>query len=382
MKNYLVLRKTLVISALLAVTPPVFAADTYTQVTEIFPPDPATNQFFGFAAAISDNLAVVGAPFTSEGAAYVYLKTDGGWVFQQKLEASDGPGQLGFNQFGWSVAIAGDTIAVAAPRRVADGKTGAVYVFKRAEGETNWTEQAIVTSPTIRPFAVSVALQAGTLAVGALEDRSGGGSVDSGLAFVFVRSGDEWVVQASLMSSDLPANFNRWGASVDIRGKIVALVASEDSSGGGPVYVFSRQGTTWTQDTKLASGEAVSLWGNSLAVGDESNVSIYEHAGQNWQLTQTLAGIPGTAFGDAVDLREDSLLVGARREGPGVAYLYGFDAGASQWVLTHELPSPDGQSGDNFGITVSLSATAAIVGSPRHFHPPNPQSGAAYIYEP
>jgi hypothetical protein len=37
-------------------------------VSEIFPPDPAANQFFGFAAVISDDVAVVGAPFTTNGA--------------------------------------------------------------------------------------------------------------------------------------------------------------------------------------------------------------------------------------------------------------------------------------------------------------------------
>jgi len=384
MKNYLLNNcwlKTLLIFALLTVAPPLFAAAPNTQVTEVFPSDPSANQFFGLAAAISDDVAVVGTPLTISGAAYVYAKTDAGWVFQQKLVPSDAANQNPGNQFGWAVAVAGDTIVVGAPRRrVGDGKNGAVYVFKRSETGTTWAEQAIITSRTSRPFGQSVALRGGTLVVGALEDRlSFGGVADSGMAFVFKRSGDEWIEEGNLMSSDIPDR-NRWGVSVDIKGNTVVVATAEDPSGGGPVYVFSRQGSSWTQDTKLSpGGKAVSLWGASLAVGG-GGVSIYEHVGPNWQLRQSLPVGSGEQY---VALREDRLLIGEHRTaGTGVAYLYGFDEETGQWTLNQTLVPADGQSGDLFGVAVSLSATAAIIGSPRHFHSPNPQSGAAYIYEP
>jgi len=137
-------------------------------------------------------IAVVGAPVgfnwfnqpsSIDGAAYVYVKTNGGWVFQQKLEASDGNAQsTGFgNQFGFAVAVAGNTIAVGAPTRRNAGNFGAVYIFKRSDTGTDWTEQAIVTSSTPRPFGMSVALQGGTMVAGALEDHlSGGGTSDTG----------------------------------------------------------------------------------------------------------------------------------------------------------------------------------------------------------
>jgi FG-GAP repeat protein len=190
------------------------------------------------------------------------------------------------------------------------------------------------------------------------------------------------------MTIDNPGN--RFGVAVDIRGNTVVVVAAENPSGAGPVYVFSHQGTTWTQDTKLSpGGHSVSLWGASLVVGNAfaSTVSIYEHVGPNWQLLQTLVDSPGTQFGGAVDQRGDSLLIGARSTTvggtrSGVAYLYGFDEETGQWALNQTLSPADGQNGDLFGLAVSLSGTAAIIGSPRHFHSPNPQSGAAYIYEP
>jgi len=167
MKDYLLnncLLKTLLTFAILTPMQPLFAAAPYTRVAEVFPSDPAANQFFGLAVAMNDDVAVVGAPINpASGAAYVYVRTDTGWVFPQKLEASDGPGQAGFTQFGWAVAVAGDTIAVAAPRRVSAGKFGAVYIFKRPATGTTWTEQAIITSRTPRAFGQSVALRGGTL---------------------------------------------------------------------------------------------------------------------------------------------------------------------------------------------------------------------------
>ena len=102
-----------------------------------------------------------------------------------------------------------------------------------------------------------------------------------------------------------------------------------------------------------------------------------EHVGPNWQLQQTLPVGSGEEF---VALREDRLLIGEHRTaGTGVAYLYGFDEETAQWTLNQTLSPADGQAGDLYGIAVSLSGTAAIIGAPRHFHFPNPQSGAAYI---
>ena len=166
MKAYNSLLKGLILSATLAPAPALFAADPYTQVAEIFPSDPAAGQFYGLAVAISDDVAVVGAPSNfsplqppppTDGAAYVYVKTNGGWTFQQKLVASDGNARNtgSGNMFGLAVAMAGDTIVVGAPSRRSDGKTGAVYVFKRSDSETAWTEQAIITSSTPRPFGAA-----------------------------------------------------------------------------------------------------------------------------------------------------------------------------------------------------------------------------------
>jgi hypothetical protein len=228
MKLHRSLFKGLILSTALAAAPALFAATSYTQVSEVVPSDPSDGQFFGEATAINDDVAVVGAPdgfdpfsLGGDGAAYVFAKSGTGWVFQQKLIASDSNGSNHF-EFGFAVDIAGNTMAIAAPGRRTGGKFGAVYIFTRPDPASPWTEQAIITSSTPRPFGQSVALRGGTLVVGALEDRLPGGTSDSGIAFVFVRSGGEWIEQGNLMSEDIPPH-NRYGISVGIRGNTVVV---------------------------------------------------------------------------------------------------------------------------------------------------------------
>lgn len=403
-KGHLALLTGLGLSALLISTSTLFGAD-FTNVTEVSPPDPISGQFYGLSVAIDGNIAVVGAPVAflwwlgpgpTNGTAYVYLKTDAGWTLQQELAASDASAG---DEFGYAVAIAGNTIVVGAPRRSADGKFGAVYVFKQSATGTNWTQQAILTSSTPQPFGMSVALRGGTLVAGGLEARlSTGGNSDSGMAFVFVRSSDTWTETGNLMSTNVSED-NRYGTSVDVRGNTV-VVGQAIPFGSAPesVYVFSRQGTNWSEDTQLTStngsttfGQAVSLDGATLAVGDPNTSAafIYEHAGASWQLVQTLAGDPGADFGAALSLTENSLLIGAWRATvngitSGAAYLYGLDENTGNWTLDQTLTPADGQNFDIFGQAVALSdtSTSGIVGAPRHTPSGSPQSGAAYIYDP
>ena len=76
----------------------------------------------------------------------------------------------------------------------------------------------------------------------------------TGAAYVFTRSGTTWTEQAKLNASDL-AVYDKFGHSVDINdnGTYIAVGApgasrtsSSTSSGRGAVYIFTRSGTTWS----------------------------------------------------------------------------------------------------------------------------------------
>src|SRR5213078_1796627 len=81
--------------------------------------DGAASDAFGHGVAISGNTAVVGSPLsdvngaTDQGVVYVYTFENNAWTPQAKLIAPDGNSE---SQFGYTLAIDGDTIVVGARR--------------------------------------------------------------------------------------------------------------------------------------------------------------------------------------------------------------------------------------------------------------------------
>ena len=98
-------------------------------------------------------------------------------------------------------------------------------------------------------FGFSVAISGETVLVGAENDDSPAGA-DDGSAYVFVRSGTIWTQQAKLIAGDGRV-FDKFGYSVALSAD-TALVGSpfDDVASGnnaGSAYVFVRSGTVWTQ---------------------------------------------------------------------------------------------------------------------------------------
>src|SRR6185312_8270393 len=108
-------------------------------------------------------------------------------------------------------------------------------------------------------FGTSLAFDGDTLVVGAVASSS-----QQGRAFVFVRSGDSWIEQTELVSSDGPGLF--YGASVAIDGD-TAIVGS---LGQNAAYVFQRTGDLWSQQQKLQADDldGVASFGRVALDGD------------------------------------------------------------------------------------------------------------------
>jgi hypothetical protein len=209
------------------------------------------NDEFGFAVAISGNTAVVGAHFESSnavgvngeqannlagqsGAAYVFVRDTAGWSQQAYLKASN----TGIaDDFGHAVAISGDTIVVGAPN---EGPGGAAYVFVR--NGSSWTQQAYLKASNFAAFdqfGTSVAVSGDTVVVGAFDEDSAATDVDgnqgdnsalgSGAAYVFTRNGTSWTQQAYLKASNTGANDN-FGFAVAVSADTVVVGAFRESS--------------------------------------------------------------------------------------------------------------------------------------------------------
>ncbi|HPW75039.1 MAG TPA: hypothetical protein PLJ32_03600, partial [Kiritimatiellia bacterium] len=177
----------------------------------------------------------------NSGSAYVFTRDGTNWIQQAKLTASDG---ANYSYFGSAVALSDDTALVGAYMAV--NAAGSAYVFTR-DG-TNWPQQAKLTAAdgaAYDYFGRSVALSGGTALVGADGDDDKG--YDSGSAYVFTRDGTTWTQRAKLIADDGAKN-DCFGWSVALSDDTALVGAYQDDGldalGGaaadqGSAYVFT-----------------------------------------------------------------------------------------------------------------------------------------------
>jgi hypothetical protein len=126
----------------------------------------------------------------------------------------------------------------------------------------NWTEiQKLIANDGAAQnnFGFSVSFSGDTALIGAYGDDDNGAL--SGSAYVFTRSGTTWIQQAKLKASD-GATWDWFGHSVSLDGNTALIGAHLDDDNGdssGSVYVFTRSGTTWTQQAKLTASNGAAF---------------------------------------------------------------------------------------------------------------------------
>ena len=222
------------------------------------------------------------------------------------------------DEFGYSVSLSGDgnTLAVGATKEASqfvgvDAKdqgdnakdSGAVYIFAR-NSSAQWTQQTYIKASNTGAgdefgYSVSLSDDGNSLAVGApFEDSSATGlggeqinnnSTDTGVVYVFTRSGENWRQRAYIKASNTGDN-DQFGYAVSLSGDGNTLVVGapfEDSSSTGVdsvennnstdtggVYVFTRQDIrTWNQQAyiKASNSGAGDEFGFSVSLSDDGN---------------------------------------------------------------------------------------------------------------
>jgi len=331
-------------------SPPTTAPPAFAQETKLTASDGAQFDEFGWSVAAANDTIVVGAygddtvNGEDSGSIYIFTHTGTTWTEQAKLMASDG---ASFKNFGNIVAIAGDTIVVGANKDNANGQnSGSAYVFT-GSGAT-WTQQAKLTASDGAPsylFGRSVSILGDTIVVGA-----NGASGGSGSAYVFTRTGTSWSEQAKLTASD-GADGDRFGVSVAIAGDTIVVGAHWDDDNGadsGSAYVFTSTGTTWTQQAKLTASD----------------------------------GAEDDQFGFSVAIAGDTIVVGARLDGDNGSFsgsVYVFTGTGTAWTQQAKLTASDGAEIDYFGISVGIEGDTIVVGASADIDV-GMGIGSAYVY--
>ncbi len=467
---------------------PVFSQEAYIKASNAEEED-----MFGMSVALDGDTLVVGAPEedsdatgidgdqsnnlgSDSGAVYVFTRTDDTWTQQAYIKASNA--EIG-DLFGYSVDISGDTLAVGA--LIEDGgstgvngnensntsfRSGAAYVFTRSG--TTWTQQAYVKASNTDSndfFGTAVAIDGDTLAVSAIFEDSNASGVNgnqgndgidnTGAVYVYTRTGTTWSQQAYIKASNPDMN-DEFGEALALDGDTLAVSTVVEASNAdgidgdqtnnsanraGAVYVFTRSGTTWSQQAYVkasnsggsdAFGFSLDVSGDTMAVGatgEDSNgtgvgavqnnnmasasgaVYVFTRSGTTWSQQEYIKSSNSESsdlFGGSVALDGDTLAVGATGEDSnatgvdgdqtdnsfgGAGAVYAFSRSGSTWTQERYIKASNTEGSDFFGLEVALSGDTLAVATA--FENSNatgingnqadntaPEAGAVYVFAP
>ncbi|MBV1860824.1 MAG: FG-GAP repeat protein, partial [Nannocystaceae bacterium] len=323
---------------------------------------------------------------SSFGAVYVFVRDGAGeWSQQAYVKPSNAGEHDRFSGEGLALSEDGNTLAVGASGEDSnatgiDGNqtqdsldgAGAVYVFVR-DGAGEWSQQAYVkaSNPGDRDAFARLALSAdgNTLAVAArFEDSSAPGidgdqadnsGYDAGAAYVFVRDGaDAWSQQAYIKASNPGSYRDLFGVDVALSsdGNTLAVGAiNEDSDAtgidgdqgdddingdnSGAVYVFVRDGSTWSQQAyvKASNTDARDYFGGRVALSGDGNTLAVGAASEDSGAT----GIDGDQGDNTANTT-------------GAVYVYVRD-GMGEWSQQSYVKASNAEAHDNFGASVALN---------------------------
>lgn len=309
------------------------------------PTPPANNPFgdqFGFAVAIDGNNAIVGAPMDDDGnnsgAAYLFDAISGD-LLQTFLD----PNPSNNSEFGHSVAVNGNRVLVGTPSEDTGApNTGAAHLFDVTTGDLLHT----FNNPTPEGgdlFGDAVALEGDRVLIGAFLDDEG--EENSGAAHLFDATTGDFL---QTFSNPTPARGDVFGSALAISGNTIAIGARADDEGAnnsGVVHLFDATTGDFQQTITNPTPD----------VGDVFGVSLTAHG--------------------------NTLLVGAIADDEGASNsgaAHVFDLTTGELLQTLNNPTPE--EGDLFGNGVAFEGDRAIVAA-FGADDGGENTGAVYVFE-
>lgn len=355
--------------------------DPFVQQAELTAGDGVGGDEFGYSIAVSGNTVVVGAPEhkvganAQQGAVYVFTMGTGGWAnATQTAELTDSAGEVGA-ELGYSVAISGDTIAAGEP-------AGSEILHDSKPTNSQGTVDVFTTTGAW----ASTSTPNARLTVSTVESSLGG----------------------------------ELGWSVAISGKTIVAGAPFDGIYGDPegrAYVFAEPQGGWSgshnQVAELKEsaasgadhfGASVSISGGTIVAGAPFFVGghaqgaafVFTEPGGGWSGTPSqnavlkasepnLAG--GDNFGYSVGVSGNTVVAGAynhkvgQESGQGTAYVFAMPGGGwKDMTQTAELTSGEPLEGNALGFSVAISGNTIVAGAPSHQVGGDDDQGIVYVF--
>jgi FG-GAP repeat len=219
----------------------------------------------------------------------------------------------------------------------------------------------------------------------------------NGAAYIFTKSGNEWMVAAKLTSGNSKSIL--FGTSVAVGSNVVMVGTPDDNNGAGAVYVFVKPQTGWkdmlptaelgANGRSVGASLAMSADGTTLVAGGPTQGAggayLFLEPDGGWtsmtEAAATLFSATGYEVGLSVAMSGDTVVVGELGTSTSeAAYVFVKPTGGWSGVVlpAATLTASDGHSPiDEFGHSVAIAGNMVAVGAPYH---PNYAPGAGYVY--
>jgi hypothetical protein len=290
------------------------------------------------------------------------------------------------DQFGYATALSGNgnTLAVGALYESSNAtgingnqannlasQSGAVYIFTRLGAA--WTQQAYVKASNAEAgdkfgLTVSLSSDGNTLAVGAYNedsaatgvngDQGNNSATNAGAAYVFTRSGTTWTQQAYIKASNTGATFDeldQFGFSVGLSGDGDTLAVGAPGEGSNATGINGNQ-----SNNSAAFSGAVYVFTRSggawmqQAYVKASNTAASDSFGEHVRLSGDGSTLAVGAIGEdsnATGINGDQTSNSA--SGSGAAYIFTRSGGA--WSQQAYVKASNTGAGDEFATAIALS---------------------------
>lgn len=279
------------------------------------------------------------------GAVYIYLRTGTTWSLERKIL---GGGNGYATYFGQTVTITDDGLRVAigtAAYSQTQSYQGAVYVFLRTG--TTWAQEAILTATSPVPNSY---LGAG-VAFSSDGTRLVATQTNTQAALSFTRTGTNWANDANAVTSNYNASGTGLRALAITPDGTRIIIGSINSSGNGHAEIFIRSGANWVLEGTFSTGNSVQVadsFGFSVSISSDGSRAVvgcagdpaatpggaayvYTRSGSTWTQENRITASDasnGARFGGAVVMTRDAtrISVGASSKynsgDYGTAYVY------------------------------------------------------------
>lgn len=369
------------------------------------------HEHYGWSVDATNDWVVVGSPHSNvnsvpkAGKVDIYQEIENGvWDLNQSIVDSAASAYMNFGQ---SVAIFGNYIAVGATGTVKDGPHSGMVILFHYNG-TNWEQVNEFTCPNSKAyqwFGNALAMNKKYLVIGAY--KGDGENPGSGEVYV-VENYSLGNAEIKSLATSSQIKGDHFGFSIAINDANDIVVGAPDTDGAynssGAAYTFIKDNGTWTQvdslgmDTEAISdqfGISVGINKESLVVGSligdgiKRNTGVvisFEKFNGNWTKNGTIRlddGDLNDYFGACLDLDSSNLIIGAPKvdgvqKNSGACYVYEFSAGS--WNLFETIIEDTVNVHNYFGTKVALAGEDFVVTSQLN-DVNNTDAGEVYIVD-